>query len=48
MKLGEILKKREELKLKAIKNHVEVHKNVFGNVNAKKLIKFIERLYKSE
>jgi len=48
MKLEELLKKREELKLKAIKIHVEVHKNVFGNVNANKLIKFIERLYKSE
>ena len=45
MKLEEVLKKREELILKALKTHIEVHKNVFGNVNAKKLLKFIERLY---
>ncbi len=48
MKLEELLKKREELILKALKTHIEVHKNVFGNVNAKKLLKLIERLYKSE
>lgn len=48
MKLEQLLKKREELILKALKTHIEVHKNIFGNVNANKLIKFIERLYKSE
>ena len=48
MNLEEILKKQEQIKLKAIKLHIEVHKNVFGNVNAKKLIKFIERLYGNE
>lgn len=45
MKLEEVLKKSEELKLKAIKIYCETHKNMFGNVNAKKLIKYIERLY---
>lgn len=48
MKLEQLLKKREELILKALKTHIEVHKNIFGNVNAKGILKLIERLYKSE
>ena len=45
MKLEEILKKQDQIKLKAIKLYIEIHKNAFGNVNAKKLLDYIERLY---
>ena len=45
MKLSEILKKQEEIKLRAIKIHIETNKSVFGTINAKKFMKFIERLY---
>ena len=45
MTLSEILKKQEELKLRAIKIHIETNKSVFGTINAKKFMKFIERLY---
>lgn len=45
MKLEEVLKKSEELKLKAIKFYCEANQNMFGNINVKKLMKYIERLY---
>jgi hypothetical protein len=48
MKLSEILNKRDKLIAKALKTHIEVHKSVFGTVNAKKLLKLIDKLYRSE
>lgn len=47
--LSDLLEKREMLKIRAIKNYCELNKNIFGNVNAKKLVAFVEKLYgKSE
>lgn len=45
MKVSELLKKKERLNFKAIRHYVSLHENLFGNVNAKKLMKFIAKLY---
>lgn len=45
MNLEEILKKQDRIKLKAIKLYCEINKNIFGNINVKKLLDYIERLY---
>lgn len=44
----DILKKQENLKLRAIKNYCELNQNMFGKIKVKPLLKFIERLYKNE